>query len=396
MLKLVSARPFNKLYPSTLSKRFNHVSSINSENTLTNESIVNRLKSLRYVNTDEEQNIRNLLNQPLNDKELQLDEELTKFLEEFKHLKEQQQQVLANNNNTNRSLTGPFTTSSTTASTTTPFPYLKSVSKSNEPYSLQELYLRQLNHARVSASLGAQIKDTYQPHMDITCPPSVEETTIQKLMAANVHLGQSTSLYRSSTQSFIYGEYKGLHIIDLNQTLQYLKRACSIVEGVAENGGIILLLGTRPQWKVPLQTAARRMNGYFVSTRWIPGTLTNPTELSRIWDKQEIDQFDVPTGRTLTNDEMSCIVKPDLLIVLNPTENRNALYEAMKTRVPTIGIIDTDSEPSMVTYPIPGNDDSNRSVNLLLGILSRAGERGLNKRLKKNMMKGKNSDDATI
>lgn len=390
MLKLASVRQFNKSYFSILPKRFNYVSSIESENNLTNEDIINRLKSLRYVKADEGQNVRNLLNQPLNDKELQLDEELTKFLEEFKYSKDQQQS-LASSNDTTAPLTGSTTTTAaaTTTTTTTRFPYLKSVSKSNEPYSLQELYLRQLNHAKVSASLGAQIKDTYQPHMDTTRPPAIEETTIQKLMAANVHLGQSTSLYRSSTQSFIYGEYKGLHIIDLNQTLQYLKRACSVVEGVAENGGIILLLGTRPQWKVPLQAAARRMNGYFVSTRWIPGTLTNPTELSRIWDKQEIDQFDVPTGRTLTNDEMSCIVKPDLLIVLNPTENRNALHEAMKTRVPTIGIIDTDSEPSMVTYPIPGNDDSNRSVNLLLGILSRAGERGLNKRLKKNMANGK-------
>lgn len=391
MLKLASVRQFNKSYFSILPKRFNYVSSIDSENNLTNEDIINRLKSLRYVKADEGQNVRNLLNQPLNDKELQLDEELTKFLEEFKYSKDQQQSLASSNDSTGP-LTGSTTTTAaatTTTTTTTRFPYLKSVSKSNEPYSLQELYLRQLNHAKVSASLGAQIKDTYQPHMDTTRPPSIEETTLQKLMAANVHLGQSTSLYRSSTQSFIYGEYKGLHIIDLNQTLQYLKRACSVVEGVAENGGIILLLGTRPQWKVPLQAAARRMNGYFVSTRWIPGTLTNPTELSRIWDKQEIDQFDVPTGRTLTNDEMSCIVKPDLLIVLNPTENRNALHEAMKTRVPTIGIIDTDSEPSMVTYPIPGNDDSNRSVNLLLGILSRAGERGLNKRLKKNMANGK-------
>lgn len=381
MLKLI--KQFNKPHSFILSKRVNHTLPRDSDSTLTNKNIVDRLKSLRYVKADEAQNIRDLLNQPLNDKELQLDEELTNFLNEFKYLTNKQQSSLNNNNNS----TNAHLTCSTTA--TIPFPYLKSVSKSTEPYTLQELYLRQLNHAKVSASLGTQIKDTYQPHIDITTPPSIQETTIQKLMAANVHLGQSTSLYRSSTQSFIYGEYKGLHIIDLNQTLQYLKRACSVVEGVAENGGIILLLGTRPQWKVPLQVAARRMNGYFVSTRWIPGTLTNPTELSRVWDKQEIDQFDVPTGRTLTNDERSCIVKPDLLIVLNPTENRNALYEAMKTRVPTIGIIDTDSEPSMVTYPIPGNDDSNRSVNLLLGILSRAGERGLTKRLEKNVGKDK-------
>lgn len=382
MLRSIPLKQSNRLVSSILPKRLNHTGVTKSQakqpnsdigegiNNVTNEDIVEKLKSLRFVSVDESKEIKSLLNKPLTEKELELDEELTKFFEEFKH-----------------SQAKATTTDATTTShsiSTVPFPFLKSITKPEESYSPQELYLRQLNHAKTTASLGAKIKDTYQPHQDTTSPPSIEETTIQKLMAANVHLGQSVPLYRPSTQQFIYGEYNGLHIIDLNQTLQYLKRACSVVEGVAENGGLILILGTRPQWKVSLQAAARRMNGYFVSTRWIPGTLTNPTELSRIWSKQEIDQNDVPTGRTLTNDEMSCIVKPDLLIVLNPTENRNALYEAMKTRVPTIGIIDTDSEPSLVTYPIPGNDDSNRSVNLLLGILSKAGERGLNKRLKQS------------
>ncbi|CAL9730736.1 small ribosomal subunit protein uS2m [Monosporozyma unispora] len=391
MLRSISLKLSTRLKCFFLPKRLNHTGVnksqqlhsnkiVNEINNVTNEDILTKLKSLRSVPVDEGKEIKDVLNQPLTKKELELDEELTNFLNEFKH----SQTHITTSNPTNTTNTQNIPNLNTS---TVPFPFLKSLTKPEEPYSSQELYLRQLNHARTTASLGAKIKDTYQPHMDTTTPPNIEETTIQKLMAANVHLGQSTSLYRSSTQRFIYGEYDGLHIIDLNQTLQYLKRACSVVEGIAENGGIILLLGTRPQWKVPLQSAARRMNAYFVSTRWIPGTLTNPTELSRIWSKQEIDENDIPTGRTLTHDEMSCIVKPDLLIVLNPTENRNALYEAMKTRVPTIGIIDTDSEPSLVTYPIPGNDDSNRSVNLLLGILSKAGERGLNKRLKQNSKK---------
>lgn len=354
----------------------------------TNDEILKKLTYLRSVPSKEHEAVRKLLTQQLTPKELELDEELTSFLNEYKNLQEHtgsassspsSSSLHENNNNIKDSYARK---SHSPTSATIPFPFLKSFTKEDEPYSPQELYLRQLNHAKNSAFLGAQIKGTYQPYMDISNPPSIEETTIRKLMAANVHLGQSTSIYRPSTQKYIYGEYKGLHIIDLAQTLQCLRRACSVVEGVAENGGLILLLGTKPEWKVPLQAAARRMNSYFVSTRWIPGTLTNPTELSRIWGKQEIDQYDIPTRRQLTNDEMSCIVKPDLLVVLNPTENRNALYEAMKTRVPTIGIIDTDSEPSLVTYPIPGNDDSHRSVSLILGILSKAGARGLSNRLR--------------
>lgn len=200
-------------------------------------------------------------------------------------------------------------------------------------------------------------------------------------MAAGVHLGQSTTLWRASTQPYIYGEYKGIHIIDLNQTLSHLKRAAQVVEGVAENGGLILFLGTREGQKRALIKASERVNGYYVASKWVPGTLTNPTEISSGWERQEVDYFGNPTGRELSLNESMSIIKPDLMIVLNPTENRNALKEAMKARVPTIGIIDTDSEPSLVTYPIPGNDDSLRSVNLLVSILSKAGERGVKTRL---------------
>lgn len=262
------------------------------------------------------------------------------------------------------------------------FPFLVP-SASDKPYSPQELYLRQAHHGSHVAKLGARVEQVFSPNRDIYTPPTPEKMSIEKLMAAGVHLGQSTSLWRSSTQPFIYGEYNGIHIIDLNQTLAYLKRAAQVVEGVAERGGVILFLGTRKGQKVALEEAAKRTHGYFVSTRWIPGTLTNSTEISGGWEKHEVDLQDKPTGRPLQTDEKSRIVKPDLLVVLNPTENRNALNEAMKSRVPTIGIVDTDSEPSFLTYPIPGNDDSLRSVNLLLGVLAKAGERGVKNRIRK-------------
>lgn len=375
MIKYFPSSYSSKLSFLQIVKRFNHVQGGRTQPIASqDDDMIAKPRSLRSIPKDEEESIRAILNQPLTAKESQLDQELTKFMDDFKYLRNR---VSSKKEQKTIKDAGKFTTSSTLS---VPFPFLKSITDNNTPYSPQEIYLRQLNHAKTCGHLGANIDNVYNPQKDVSHPPSIEETTINKLMAANVHLGQSTSLYRASTQRFIYGQYKGLHIIDLNQTLQYLKRACSVVEGIVAEGGLVLLLGTKPQWKIGLQLAAKRMNGYFISTRWIPGTLTNPTELSRIWEKQELDQFDKPTGRTLTSDEMSCIIKPDLLIVLNPTENRNALYEAMKTRIPTIGIIDTDSEPSLVTYPIPGNDDSNRSVNLLLSILSKAGERGLNKR----------------
>ncbi|CCD22541.1 mitochondrial 37S ribosomal protein uS2m NDAI_0A03840 [Naumovozyma dairenensis CBS 421] len=270
---------------------------------------------------------------------------------------------------------------------TTKFPFLIP-SANDKPFTKQELYLRQLKHASHMGRMGADVTNIYKPHKDVSSPNSIDKITINKLMAAGVHLGHSTTLWRPSTQPFIYGEYRGVHIIDLNKTLSYLKRACHVIEGIAQRGGLILYLGTGEGHKRGLEEAAKRTHGYYVSTRWIPGTLTNSTEISRNLEKHEINGDDMPTLRELTAEETNIISKPDLLVVLNPTENRNALYEAMKSRVPTIAIIDTDSEPSLVTYPIPGNDNSLRSVNLLLGILAKAGEKGLKSRLKKEASVG--------
>ena len=340
-----------------------------------NDSITARLRELRQVDVSQIGELQKTLNMPLTPKEKQLDEELTSFLNEFSS-------VSGTSAVADAASISPSTQASVIRGQLDQFPFLEP-SQNDKPYTPQELFLRQLRHAKQSARLGADVTKVYNPSKDINKPLSVSQVSVNKLMEAGVHLGQSTSLWRSSTQPFIYGEYKGIHIIDMNKTLAYLKRAAEVVEGIVERGGTVLFLGTRDGQKRPLEEAAKRVRGYYVSTRWIPGTLTNPTEISGVWEKCEVDMADKPTGRVLSADENASIVKPDLLVVLNPTENRNALNEAMKTRVPTIGIIDTDSEPSFVTYPIPGNDDSYRSVSLLLGVLAKAGERGLKKRLSK-------------
>ncbi|SCV00238.1 LAMI_0G03774g1_1 [Lachancea mirantina] len=331
-----------------------------------NHQVVESLRKLSRTPIDELGGLNEALNIPLTEKEQQLDEQLTLFLKQFS----QENKVIEGK--TDDITTKPFSLGRGKLS----FPYLVPTPR-NKPYSRQELFLRQMKHAQRTAKLGADIKDVYFPHNDLFKPTTVNKLSISKLASAGVHLGQSTSLWRPSTQPFIYGEYKGIHIIDLNKTLSHLKRAAKVVEGVAERGGIILFLGTREGQKRPLQLAAQRVNGYYVSTRWIPGTLTNPTEISSVWERHEVDCAGNPTGRPLTPEEERGIVKPDLLVVLNPTENRIALREAMQARVPTIAIIDTDSEPSLVSYPIPGNDDSTRSVSLILSVLAKAGELGL-------------------
>ncbi|AQZ12380.1 MRP4 (YHL004W) [Zygosaccharomyces parabailii] len=337
-----------------------------------NDQMVFQLKAISEMPVEELGDLTNILNKPLTEKEKQLDEELTDFLTKYS----QHNKVISNEDVADDNSNGGR------AAHAKRFPYLVPSAR-HKPYTSQELFLRQMKHASHTAKLGAVIEKVYYPHKDVHNPLPAEQMSINKLLEAGVHLGQSVSLWRSSTQPFIYGEYKGIHLIDLNKTLSSLKRASRVVEGVAERGGVILYVGTREGQKRALEEAAKRTHGYYISTRWIPGTLTNSTEISGVWERHEVDFADRPTDRKLSPAENVSICKPDLIVVLNPTENKNALREAMQVRVPTIGIIDTDSEPSMVTYPIPGNDDSLRSVNLILGVLSRAGQRGLHNRLSK-------------
>lgn len=314
---------------------------------------------------------------PSSEKLQKLDRELQQFLTDFVGDKEK----FGSNNNQQQPQIPGNQQQDQINSSYNKYPFLKKSSR-KEPYTAQELHLRQVHHANAIANLGSTLSDdVYFPFKDLSSPPSHKDITIDKLLAAGAHLGQSTSLWRPSTQQYIYGEYKGIHIIDLEQTVSHLKRAAKVVEGVAEKGGLIVFLGTREGQQRAVENAAKRSQGYYVSERWIPGTITNCTEISKRWERHEVDLKDEPTGRQLTELENSTLVKPDLIVVLNPVENRNALKEAAQARIPTVGIIDTDSEPSLVTYPIPANDDSIRATNLICGVLGRAGQTGRERRL---------------
>lgn len=273
--------------------------------------------------------------------------------------------------------------STTTGAFASQYPNLKPT-PDYKSYSSQELFLRQMAFTRKSGCLGSRCQGTYLPEDDTRLPECVDKITIATLMAAGCHLGHAKAMWRPSTQSYISGEYEGIHLIDLNETLSSLKRAAKVVEGVTEKGGIILYVGTTRlgEQQLSLEEAARRSGGYYVSHRWIPGTITNFTEvIKQIAGDQEIeiDLGDVPTSRTLNVDDKS-LIKPDLVILLNPIDNRNCIQECIKLRIPTIALCDTNMEPSLVTYPIPCNDDSTRASSLIVGALSRAAESGVRKR----------------
>ncbi|KAL0087326.1 ribosomal protein S2, flavodoxin-like domain-containing protein [Phycomyces blakesleeanus] len=194
--------------------------------------------------------------------------------------------------------------------------------------------------------------------------------TIAKLLAAGLHLGHSTSLWEPATLPFIFGTREGLSIINLEQTLVYLRRACNVAREIAVRGGTILFVGTRPGFQDLTIDAARQCEGYHVSGKWIPGTLTNAHQvLGRHAPPDPEDPGRAPKT-----------YKPDLIVLLNPLENKIAISEAQLHKIPIIAITDTDYDPRRVTYPIPANDDSIRGVELIAKVISSAAKDGVFRR----------------
>ncbi|KAF3918414.1 hypothetical protein ABW20_dc0108297 [Dactylellina cionopaga] len=263
---------------------------------------------------------------------------------------------------------------------------------------------RVLKAAREKANkIGAVLEAHYKPHELIINPPGPREITLELLLASGAHLGHATALWNPGNQRYIFGIRQGIHLISLDIIAAHLRRAAKIVHGVSRNGGIIIFVGTRDGQERAVVEAARRTKGYHITERWIPGTITNKDQLLGEQKLRVLDHLDREVklterqrkeledrlASTAKKDGQAGVahdtvqvppgfgaVRPDLVVCLNPLENQTMLQECAQYRIPTIGIIDTDVDPTCVTYPIPANDDSLRSVQLIVGVLGKAGQEG--------------------
>jgi small subunit ribosomal protein S2 len=200
--------------------------------------------------------------------------------------------------------------------------------------------------------------------------------TLELLLASGTHLGHSTSRWNPQNSRYIFGIREGVHIISLDVTAAHLRRAAKVVEEVAARGGLILFAGTRKGQKRAVVKAAELAKGYHIFERWIPGSLTNGEQILGHCERRVVNALDEELPEFKADLADRPVLKPDLVICLNPLENVVLLHECGLNNVPTIGVIDTDADPTRVTYPIPSNDDSLRATSLIAGILGRAGEAG--------------------
>ena len=229
--------------------------------------------------------------------------------------------------------------------------------------------------------VGTVRKDVYQPRNLLANPPRPEDITLEMLLAAGAHLGHATPLWHPGNAQYIYGVRGAasgdpIHIISLDVTAAHLRRACKVVQGVAERAGVILFVGTRNGQSRTVVQAAALAKGYHLFTKWIPGSITNGQQILGKCAKKVVDEHDAEVPGYAEQLHTTAAVKPDLVVCLNPLENYVLLRECGQNGIPTIGVVDTDCNPTWVTYPIPANDDSLRCIQVIAGALGRAGEHG--------------------
>ena len=213
---------------------------------------------------------------------------------------------------------------------------------------------------------------------------------VQKLLEAGVHFGHQTKKWNPKMKPYIFGEKNGIYIIDLEKTVTLLTRACAFARETAAAGQSVLFVGTKPQAQEIIQQEAKRCGMYYVNHRWLGGMLTNYTTVRNSVRryKQLVTMRTDGTFEALTKKECAEIEKeinkleknlagvvemdrlPGALFVIDAKKEDIGVREANRLGIPVISIVDTDSDPDLIQYPIPGNDDAIRSIRLLTNIVT--------------------------
>lgn len=221
--------------------------------------------------------------------------------------------------------------------------------------------------------------------------------TMKQLLEAGVHFGHQTRRWNPKMKPFIFGERNGIHIIDLQQTLHYFEIAYEFVVNLVSQGGKILFVGTKKQAQETVKEEAERCGMYYVVHRWLGGTLTNfktirqsVEKLKRLetWfqdgtierfvkkERLRLERLKNKLERNLAGIK-NMETLPQALYVVDPVHEEIAVKEARKLGIPIIAIVDTNCDPDLIDYVIPGNDDAIRAIKLITSKIADACLEGL-------------------
>src|ERR1700722_19572330 len=219
---------------------------------------------------------------------------------------------------------------------------------------------------------------------------ALPDLTMRQLLEAGAHFGHQTHRWNPKMERFIFGSRSNIHIIDLSQTMPLLHQALVKVREVAASGGRVLFVGTKRQASEPVATAAKRCAQYYVNHRWLGGTLTNwrtiSQSIARLRELEGVLDNPEASGRTkkellqLTREREKLELSlggikdmggiPDLMFVIDTNKEAIAIQEARKLNIPVVAILDTNCDPEGISYPIPGNDDAARALQLYCDLVA--------------------------
>lgn len=218
---------------------------------------------------------------------------------------------------------------------------------------------------------------------------AMPEFTMRQLLEAGIHFGHQTRRWNPKMRSYLFGTRNGVHIIDLQQTVPLLAQALEAVREVTSQGGRVLFVGTKRQAQEPIAGAAQRCGQYFVNHRWLGGMLTNWKTMSNsIRRLRDLDEQLGGQAKGLTKKELLNLTRerdkleralggikemgglPDLLFIIDTNKESIAVEEARRLNIPVVAVVDSNSDPAGIKFPIPGNDDALRAIQLYCDLVA--------------------------
>ncbi|UVC11109.1 30S ribosomal protein S2 [Rhizobium sp. TH2] len=227
---------------------------------------------------------------------------------------------------------------------------------------------------------------------------ALPDFSMRQLLEAGVHFGHQTHRWNPKMKPYIFGDRSGIHIIDLAQSVPMLHQALKVISDTVAGGGRVLFVGTKRQASDLIADAARRSAQYYVNSRWLGGMMTNWKTISNsIQRLRKVDDILASQGTGYSKKERLNLERereklekalggirnmggtPDLMVVIDTNKEKIAIDEAKRLGIPVVAIIDSNCDPDLIDYAIPGNDDASRAIALYCDLFARAALDGISR-----------------